>query len=183
MRYSQMLVFSPCENVRECPKLADTIFIHVSNTTHVWTCERDSGSPWSESRLCNVLEAQHALCCHWTSTEWNLKGITAGMSVCGIAQSSTSFSDVGLGLAFFELGDTLLSTPVSFPCLLGTWGISSSTSFSDMGWSLAFFVPGDTLLSIPVSFLFLLGTWGISYRGKSGLWVILRRLPLPGSSH
>lgn len=44
----------------------------------------------------------------------------AGISVCVITQSSLSLSDVGLGLAFFVLGVTLLSIPVSFLFLLDT---------------------------------------------------------------
>ena len=50
------------------------------------------------------------------------QGVAAGASVCVMTQSSLSFSDMGLGLAFFVLGDTLLSTPVSFLFLLDTWG-------------------------------------------------------------
>ena len=36
----------------------------------------------------------HALCCHCLSTEWNLRGVVAGVSVCVITQSSLSLSDV-----------------------------------------------------------------------------------------
>ena len=45
-----MLILRPNQNVRECPKEAVT----ASHTTHVWTCDRDSGSTWSYWCLCTA---------------------------------------------------------------------------------------------------------------------------------
>ena len=64
----------------------------------------------------------HALCCHCLSTEWNLRGVAAGVSVCVITQSSLSLSNMELGLAFFVLGATPMSILVSFLFLLETLG-------------------------------------------------------------
>ena len=63
--------------------------------------------------VCWRPSCRHASCCHSTSTGWNLKGMLLGVSVAVITQS-LSGEGLGLGLAFFGLGDTLLSKPVSF---------------------------------------------------------------------
>ena len=62
MSYTHMLIRRPCQNVRECPKEAVTISLYASHTTHVWTCEGDSGSSWSYWCLCTILEAQLLAC-------------------------------------------------------------------------------------------------------------------------
>ena len=60
--HTHMLIRRPCQNVRECPKEAVTISLYASHTTHVWTCEGDSGSSRSYWCLCTILEAQLLAC-------------------------------------------------------------------------------------------------------------------------
>ena len=119
-----MLIRRPCQNVRECPKEAVTISLYASHTTHVWTCEGDIGSSWSYWCLSTILEAQLLACTLLPQYIYRVEiERSSSRCFCTCTQSSLSLADVGLTLTFFTLGETVLSTPVSFLFLVETCGI------------------------------------------------------------
>ena len=135
-----MLICRPCQNVRECPKEAVTISLYASHTTHVWTCEGDSGSSRSYWCLCTILEAQLLACTLLPLYIYRVEiERSSSRCFCTCTQSSLSLAGVELTLTFFTPGETVLSTPVSFLFLRGIYIIERK--IRSMGFSEAVYFP------------------------------------------